>query len=76
MIVLPLKTLHKPPTFHRKFVNEVNNISPRRITLDRIAEVLNIKTPEDWYSVSKKQIIENGGGSVLRHYGTLLQGRV
>ena len=36
--------------------------------LNEISEIYNIKTKEDWNSLTQKQIYVNGGGSLLKNY--------
>lgn len=41
----------------------------RRKFMDKLAERLNIKDPEDWSKISAKIIISNGGGGLVYKYG-------
>jgi hypothetical protein len=46
----------------------------QRSFLDQLASKLNITKQDDWYKVSVKKVVENGGQSVLQKYGSLRNG--
>lgn len=41
----------------------------QRIFLNSLAKKLSIKYPSDWGRITAREIIENGGGSLLKHFG-------
>jgi hypothetical protein len=46
-----------------------NDLSNQRTFLDELAKKLNITAFEEWYRVSSKDVIENGGRGLFKHYG-------
>eukprot|EP01118_Nematostelium_gracile_P007447 TRINITY_DN2432_c0_g2_i1.p1 TRINITY_DN2432_c0_g2~~TRINITY_DN2432_c0_g2_i1.p1 ORF type:complete len:326 (+),score=60.54 TRINITY_DN2432_c0_g2_i1:44-1021(+) len=46
-----------------------DHIQPQKERLNEIAKGLNINELEDWYSITKAQISEKGGGGLLNKYG-------
>jgi hypothetical protein len=51
------------------------NVEHQRLFMDQLAIKLNIQSPEDWYNVSCKTVIKEGGSFVAYHYnGSLIQG--
>jgi hypothetical protein len=47
----------------------------QRLFFDKLAIKLNVRKPEDWYSVGVKTVLENGGHFVNKIYnGSLIQG--
>ncbi len=47
----------------------------RRLFIDKIAKQLDIKKPEDWYTVSNQQVVMHGGAGLLRyHHNSLREG--
>jgi hypothetical protein len=61
--------LFRAKTTPNGYWKDVNN---QRQVMDRLAETFGIKRPEDWYTISTQQVIENGGRSVIRRYGMSL----
>jgi hypothetical protein len=55
-----------------RFAKRANNYwkdkANQKAFLDELAVKLNVKKPEDWYSVVTSQIEKNGGVSLLRYY--------
>lgn len=43
----------------------------QREFLNNLAKKLDVLNPSDWKKVSRKEVIENDGGTLLFHYGTL-----
>jgi hypothetical protein len=53
-----------------------NNVQNQRRFLDDLAVKLNIKSPEDWYSVKVETVVKLGGTFITRHYdGSLVRGK-
>ena len=44
------------------------SIETQKLFLDNLYKILNFKSMEDWYSINKKVIINNGGSSLLSQY--------
>src|SRR5690242_7701474 len=53
--------------------NNWKDLSNQKLFLERIAPDLGINKLEDWRNIKVHQVIEKGGGSMLKHYGGSLQ---
>ena len=45
----------------------------QKLFLLDLGSKLNFKTPEDWYSISRKNISEHGGRSLLKLYKSMVE---
>ena len=45
----------------------------QKLFLLDLGSKLNFKKPEDWYSISSKNIHEHGGRGLLKHYGSMVE---
>eukprot|EP01027_Heterolobosea_sp_BB2_P000282 GEZU01000413.1.p1 GENE.GEZU01000413.1~~GEZU01000413.1.p1 ORF type:complete len:468 (+),score=89.89 GEZU01000413.1:405-1808(+) len=50
----------------RNFFNDIGN---QRLFMDKLGTKLDIKHLDDWYIVSTKDVLQNGGGRLLNIYG-------
>jgi hypothetical protein len=49
----------------------------QRALLDKLAIKLNITKPEDWYRVTSKMVMAEGGNFLMSYYkGSLIQGTI
>jgi len=55
---------------HRKFTGFQNNkeIAIQRRFFEELGKKLNIKSLEDWYNLTYKDLVKYGGGTILRQY--------
>jgi hypothetical protein len=57
---------------HYGFWKSLNN---QRYFFNKLATKLNIKKPEDWYGVTGRTVIREGGSFINQYYnGSILQG--
>jgi hypothetical protein len=54
--------IQKSPLGHWK------DVANQRKFIDKLALKLNIKTPDDWYSITNKTLFANGASGVLRRH--------
>ena len=52
----------------QRLSNDLNNEENIKIFIKQLGEKLNLKTKEDWNSLTNKQIIDNGGYKILKDY--------
>jgi hypothetical protein len=63
---------------HFKKIIKVNagywkNTDNQRTFFDKLATKLNVRTIDDWYSVTIQQVAHNGGAGLLKHYNSSLR---
>jgi hypothetical protein len=61
---------------HRKGRGYWRKVKNQKIFLDNLASKLNIQHPEDWYRVTTKMVLAEGGTFIRDHYnGSLIKGK-
>jgi hypothetical protein len=69
LIDIILDDTKKPARGHWK------SITNQRAFMDQLAIKLDIKKPEDWYKVTTRMVVNEGGGFVISYYnGSVKQG--
>ena len=60
-----LKTL--TDNFYR--VNKYKDPKNQRIFMDNLAKILNVQKMEDWYQITRDDVLANGGSLILEEHG-------
>jgi hypothetical protein len=70
-----LKAIY-PEHSWNKFLVQWANVTNQRAFFDKLAVSLNVKSPEDWYKVNVKTVLQEGGYFVNKYYkGSLIRGK-